>query len=260
MTTTPMTLRAPMAALTLALLASTAHAQAPTDGRWRGTGGAALAMTAGNSETTAFNLSTDLAAVTTVDKTAVGGAYAYGRSKVAGTNTTTADKWNVYGQYDRNLSSALFAFGKVSFEADKIVKLNLRSGLAGGLGYKLIDTKTHTFSVFGGAAYTADRYDALQTIGGVAGTRFNRTSAYLGEESSHVLSPTTTFKQRLEVLPGLSGDKANLAKFTSTLAVAMSSTMSLTVSVTNNYNSEPPLGRKKNDTGLFTGINVKLGQ
>jgi len=81
----------------------------------------------------------------------------------------------------------------------------------------------------------------------------------VGEESSHVLSATTTFKQRLEFYPGLSGDKAKIAKFTAGLAVAMSSTLNLTAGLTDSYNSAPPAGNKKNDLGIFTGINVKLG-
>ena len=54
-------------------------------------------------------------------------------------------------------------------------------------------------------------------------------------------------------------DKAVIAKFTAGLGVAMSSTLNLTVGLTNNYNSKAPAGTKKNDAGLFMGVNVKLG-
>jgi len=75
----------------------------------------------------------------------------------------------------------------------------------------------------------------------------------------HRLSPTVSLKQRLDLYPGVSGDKAVLATFNAGLSVAMSTTLSLTVGLTDSYNSKPPLGTKSSDLGLFTGINVKFG-
>jgi putative salt-induced outer membrane protein len=241
------------------LTAGTSFAQTKADGLWRGTAGAALSATKGNSEATNLVVNGDMAVATTTDKLSLGGAYNYGRGKTAGVSTTTSDKWNGFGQYDYNLSAQLYTFGKLSLEGDRLAKLTLRATLAGGLGYKLIDTKETSFNVFGGAAYSTDKYSATQTIGGDTGKRFSRASLYLGEESSHTVSASTSFKQRLELYPGLSGDKALLAKFTAGLAVAMSNTMSLAVGLKVDHNSKPPAGFKSNDVGVFTGINVKLG-
>lgn len=242
------------------LATGSALAEPPkTDGLWRGTGGAALAINSGNSENSALNINADMAATTAADKISLGGAYNYGKSKVGNVTSTTSDKWNVYGQYDYNLSAQTFVFGKVAFEGDKLSRLDLRSTVAGGLGYKVVNTKELSFNLFGGAAYSSDQYSRNQTIGRTTGKRFSRSSLFIGEESSHVLSPTTSFKQRLEFYPGLSGDKAKIAKFSAGLAVAMSSTLNLSVGLTDTYNSAPPAGNKKNDIGLFTGINVKLG-
>jgi putative salt-induced outer membrane protein len=254
------TVPARLTLLALASLASTAAlAQVKTDGLWRGVGGAALAMTSGNSNSTAVSLNADMVRATTADKITFGANSNYARSKTSGVTSTTANKWSGFGQYDYNLSSQLFAFGKLGLEGDQLTDLALRSSLAGGLGYKLIDTKETSFNVFGGAAYTVDQYDATKTIGSKTAKRFSRASIYLGEESSHTLSASTSFKQRLELYPGISGDKAVLAKFTAGLGVAISSTLNLSVGLVDTYNSKPPAGSKKNDVGLFTGINVKFG-
>ncbi len=237
-----------------------AWAEAPkADGQWRGTGGAALSVTSGNSSTQAVLLGADMARLTTQDKITLGGNINYARGKLDGVTTTTANKWGGFGQYDYNLSPRLFAFGKLGLEGDALIDLNLRSTLVGGLGYKLVDTKELSFNVFGGAGYSTDRYDVAKTIGDKTDTHFSRASLYFGEESTHQLSASTSFKQRLEVYPGLSGDKAQIMKFTAGLGVAMSSTMSLTVGLTDSYNSKPPAGAKKNDVALFTGVNVKFG-
>ncbi len=82
---------------------------------------------------------------------------------------------------------------------------------------------------------------------------------FLGEESWHQLSASTVFKQRLELYPGLSGDKAQIAKFASGLTVAMSGTLSLKLGLSATHNGEPWRGQKSTDYGVFTGVDVKLG-
>ena len=242
------------------LAASTAFAQVKTDGQWRGAGGAALSTTSGNSSATALSVNGEMQRATVVDKITLAANTHYGRSKnAAGISSTTANKWAAAGQYDYNLSPALFVFGKLGLEGDALIDLSLRSTLAAGLGYKLIDTKETSFNVFGGVGYSTDQYDATQTVDGKKGKRFSRSSLFLGEESQHQLSASTNFKQRLELYPGLSGDKAKIIKFTAGLTVAMSSTLNLSVGLVDNYNSVPAAGNKKNDLGLFTGIHVKFG-
>lgn len=242
-----------------ALAACPAFAQVKTDGEWRGSGGLALSSTSGNSTSTALALNADMARATTQDKITLGASSNYARSKANGTTSTTANKWASWGQYDYNLSSNVYAFGKLGAEGDALTELTLRTTLAGGLGVKLFDTKEMSFNVFGGAGYTTDRYDTAQTIGSRTGKTFNRSSLLLGEESTHQLASNTSFKQRLEVYPGLTGDKATLAKFSAGLSVAVSSTLNATMGLTDSYVSKPPVGTKKNDLGLFMGVSVKFG-
>jgi putative salt-induced outer membrane protein len=247
--------------LVWAVLGSAAMAQVKTDGQWRGLAGASLSATSGNTEGLALLLNADMARATEQDKITLGGRVNYAKNKnvATGVSETTANNWGANGQYDYNLSPQIYVFGKLFLEGDQIVDLKLRAALTGGAGYHVIVTHETTFDVFGGVGYIADEYSVAKTIGDETDTRFDRATLLLGEESSHQLSQTTTFKQRLEVYPGVSGDKAVLVKFNAGLGVAMSSTLSLTVGVTDSYNSKPPVGVKSNDFGLFTGINVKLG-
>ena len=247
-----------LAALAAALPA-TGFGQTKTDGLWRGTGGAALSVTSGNTSSTSLLLNGEAVKATVDDKITLDAAIQRATNKAGGVTQTTADRWSLAGEYDRNLGPRLFGFGKLGLESDKLIKLDLRTGVAAGLGYHVIATDTTSFDLFGGVGYTTDSYSVAQTVGGKVGTRFSRSSIYLGEASSHKLSDTVSFKQRLELYPGSSGDKAVLAKFNAGLAVAMSSTMSLNVGLVDSYNSKPPAGTKKNDVGLFTGVNVNFG-
>lgn len=249
-----------LALLAAGLAASTgAMAQAKTDGLWRGVGGAAFSATSGNTTGSSLLLNADLSRATAADKITLGGMVNYARNTTAGTSQTTSNKWGAFGQYDYNLTSNVLAFGKLGLEGDKLIDLSLRTFLAGGLGYKIINAESTTFTVFGGLGYVTDKYQTAQTVGDRTSTSFSRASLYVGEESSHQLSSTVAFKQRLDVYPGLSGDKAVLAKFNAGLSVAMSTTLNLNVGLMDNYNSKPPVGLKKNDLGVFTGVNVKFG-
>jgi putative salt-induced outer membrane protein len=241
------------------LAASGAWAQAKTDGLWRGAGGAALSATAGNTSSNSLLLNAETTKATAGDKITLAAAVNRAQSKTDGVNKTTADKWAGNGQYDLNLSPQLFVFGKLGLESDKLVDLSLRTTLAGGLGYKLISTEQTSFEIFGGLGYSTDSYGSDRTIAGKTARSFSRASIYLAEASAHQLSPTVSLKQRLELYPGISGDKALLAKFSASLNVAMSDTLSLNVGLTHTHNSKPPAGTKSGDTGLFTGVNVKFG-
>ena len=238
---------------------TTSFADVKTDGLWRGTGGAALSATSGNTQATSLQLNADGSRATADDKISLGGVINYAKNKTGGVDQTTSNKWAAFGQYDYNLSPQLYAFGKLGFESDKQIDLSLRTAVAGGLGYKVINTDPLTFDVFGGLGYTTDKYSTERTISSETGTTFSRASVYLGEASTHKLTSTVSFKQRLDLYPGVSGDKAVLAKFNAGLAVAMTDTLNLTVGVTDTYNSKPADGTKKNDFGLFTGVNVKFG-
>ena len=229
------------------------------DGQWRGLAGASLSSTSGNSSSKNLLLNIDMARKTQMDKISAGTMANYGSSKVDGVKTTTADRWGLNGQYDYNITSQVFAFGKLGLDADKVVNLTLRRTLATGLGYKVINEPNTTFDVFAGVANTNSRYSRVQVIDNVVGSQFSTNSGLLGEESTHKLTDTVFFKQRLELYPRLSGDGGTLAKATANLGVSLNSSISLNVGLINNYNSAPATGLKKNDTSLFTGISVKLG-
>lgn len=250
---------AAFAAGALSLGSAAAQPETPTDGAWRGTAGAAFSATSGNSSSTATALNADMRRATESDRITLGASATYARSRSEGVERTSADRWSGVGQYDFNLSSAVFAFGKLGLEADRLTGLQLRSTLGSGLGYKLLDSPAASFTVFGGVGHTRDRYRSPQTIDGVTASRFSRRSVLLGEESAHRLADNTRFKQRLEVYPGVSGDRAVLAKFTAGLETAVSRSLSLTTSLVADHNSKPPAGRKRNDVSLLAGLRVSFG-
>lgn len=236
-----------------------ASAQTQADGKWRGLAGASYSATSGNSSTQNLLLNLDMARQTEQDKISANAMANRGSGKVDGVKSTTADKWGLGGQYDYNLSPQLYVFGKLGLEGDKIIDLSQRRTLGTGLGHKVINEPNTTFDVFAGVANTRSKYKTTQTIDNTTGTSFTTNSALLGEESTHKLSDTVFFKQRVELYPRISGAGGTLAKSTANLGISLNSTLSLNVGLIHNYNSVPTAGLKKNDLSLFTGLSVKLG-
>lgn len=243
----------------LGIVTTAVQAQIKTDGQWRGSGGAALSLSSGNTRSSALNLKADGTRATETDRLTLGASADYARSRADGLTSTTANKWNLAGRYDYNLGPRSFVFGKLGLERDELVQLNLRSSMAVGGGFKLIDSRETSFNVFGGIGHSRDSYASTQTIDGMTGTRFSRGSLLLGEEFSHQLTSTTSLKQRLELSPGFSGDKAVLARLTAGVNVAINRTLGLDVGLVSDYNSRPAQGKASTDTRLFTGVNFRFG-
>lgn len=243
---------------TLALasaLATGAFAQATVkdDGQWRAALGAGLAVTSGNTDTTTFNLTADSVKATKQDKLRIYGNALYAKAG----SVKTADTLRAGGRYDYNLSSTIFGFGGAELERDGIAGLNSRLGLSAGLGMHVIKEAAITWDIMGGLSYTADRFESARTIDSVSRTSYSYPSLVLGEESTHKLSATTNFSQRLMVYPNLKATGEFRATFDAGLSVAMSSAMGLNVGLQHRYNSDPGTG-KKGDTLLTTGVSVKF--
>jgi putative salt-induced outer membrane protein len=247
-------------ALMTFFIANLAVADNPAaDGQWRGTAAAWLALTLGNTNSQALLLNLDMARITPETKISFSAYANEARSKSNGVTSTTASKLGGAGRYDFNLTESTFGFGGLAFDHDGLLDLNLRTLVTGGLGYRIVKTKANDFNVFGGLSFNNSRYSKPQIIDGKTGDSFSTFGLVIGEDSSHHLTDNTLLKQRLEYYPGLSGDRAQLVKFSSTLSVSMTKTLALNVGIIDTYNSKVGAGKKNNDFSLFTGVSLKLG-
>ena len=246
---------ASFAALCLAAAAAAqAQATVKNDGQFRAAIGLGASLASGNTKATNLSLNADAVRATDQNKLSLYGNMQYARSS----NQTTADQLRLGGRYDHNLSADLFAFGGLDFERNKFANLNLRSQLSGGLGWHVIKSPATTFDLFGGLGYVSDKYKTAMLIDGSSRDTYGYTSLLLGEESTHKLSDTTGFKQRLTLVPNLKNRGEFRANWDAGLAVAMSKSLNLNVGLGLAHNSEPGPGRKTTDTLLTTGVSVKF--
>ena len=242
------------AATALAAGATSAQTTQKADGQWRGSLGAGASFTSGNTRSTSANLNAEAIRLTSGDKTRLYATAVYGKNN----DIESANLFRAGGRYDYDLGPRTFAFGGLDLESDKIGNLKSRFAPSVGLGFNVIKNQDTTFAIFGGVGYVQDAFFRPVVIDGALRDDYGRAELLLGEESTHKLSNTTSFRQRFVVYPNLNDTGAYRAVFDAGLAVAMSSRMSLTVGLVSRYNSDPGLGIKKSDTLFVTGVAVKI--
>ncbi len=240
-----------LAATICFLAVSPALADPPKeDGLWRGALSASLSLASGNTQSTNFSIGANALKATKEDKISLFLTSLYGTRDDAGKTVKTANQTRGGGKYDWNLSDRSYAFGMAELEQDKLSSLDLRAVVGGGMGLKLIKEKDTAFEVFGGFTQNHEKY--------VRSTR-NATELLLGEQSDHKLTDSTSFKQRLALFPNLKNSGEYRAQFDAGLVTSIASGVSLQVTLSSRYDSQAPLGTKKTDTLLLTGVNIAFG-
>jgi putative salt-induced outer membrane protein len=236
------------AAVSTVFASSCAFAQAPS-GEWKGAVsiGASFAQGHVGGSTTNIGISADASRTTTADKTALYFTTVYGKSG----DNTSAENIKVGGRYEWNLSPQAYAFGSLDFERDGIIDLNLRTAVGLGAGYYFVKSDPLTFTVFGGIGYRNDQYDGFTD---------NATELILGEESSHKLSDSMTFKQRLVFYPNLTESKEWRAAFDATLAVKLSDAWNMNLTLIDRFDNAQPAGARKNNVTFLIGVGSKFGK
>lgn len=237
-------------AAALALAAAPALAQPKKDGNWRGSLTLSLSLSSGNTESTNASLAAEAARATGRDKVTLSAKALRGESETAGVTTKTAALYQLGGRYDRDLNDRLFAFGSAGLERDELQRLDLRSSLGAGLGWHAIATPETTFDLFAGVGATREEYATRSR---------SFTEVVIGEESSHRITDTTTFSQKLSLFPNLEESGEYRANFDATLATAIAAGWTFNVTLTHRHVSDPQPGLEKGDTLLLVGVASKFG-
>lgn len=238
-----------LGAFALALASQTAHAQNTPDGRWHGGLSVSGALASGNSSSRTLAANTDASIATAEDKLSLYGIANYGRNKVDGIDTTTANLLRLGGRYDFNLGPQWFSFAGAEAETNKAGGVRDRYSLNGGGGYHLVKNDANSWDIFSGVGYTDTRL--------TDGNRANGAQVLFGEESSHKLSETTSLKQRLVYYPD-GEELGDRATFDAGLATLISGGWTLNVGLSSRYASRVPVGTKKTDNLLTVGFGYKF--
>lgn len=241
-------------ALALPALASAQVTMKP-DGELRSLWTLASSVSGGNTEASSVTLTGEMVKQTDHSKWLSLGRVYYARDS----ERTTASNVALGTQYDQDLfNNDYFSVVKLDYLRDRPANIVSRFSLYGGLGRHLVRSDANTWDVFGGLGYSEDRYINPAEVAGEMRLRYGRTEGLISETSNHKLTPSTTFKQKLEYYPDLRNTGEYRAVFDTGLSVAMTSTWQLTTGVLYRYNSAPGDNLKKYDVLFLTGISMRF--
>jgi putative salt-induced outer membrane protein len=221
-------------AVALAIVSSSALAD------WTGKGDIGASIATGNSENTAAAANLELRNKSGDWENTVGFAGNYGNDG----NTTTAQRWEVRGQTQYNFGERAYAFGAARYDDDRFSQYDFQTSIAGGLGYRFIDTERTRFWVQGGPGY---RYAEVQETGKSEDGLIFRGD--LGFE--HRLTDTTRVVERFLVEAG--SDNTYLQNDLG-LEVTITGALGLRVGYQVRHNTDVLPGVDKTDTLTTVGL------
>jgi len=217
---------------------------------WAGGANVGFALTAGNSETKNLALAFTADRKTLHDELSLYANTVYATNDAPGAvPSTTANTIQAGTRYARNLTDRLFAYVGADFQTDALQQLNLRTVLGGGLGLHAINSDRTTLDLLAGLNYTRENYDT-----------FNRNFAALtlGEEFTHKLGASTLLTQKAYFFPNLNDTGEYRATFNLGSVTKISKWLGWQNAFGDIYVTNPPVGTKKNDVVLTTGLNFSF--
>ena len=212
---------------------------------WQSTATLGLSLTRGNSDTVLFtgNLKTDRKAKE--EEWAFGADAAYGENN----SVKNTESLHGFGQYNRLFNERWFGYARVDALHDGIADVAYRVALSPGLGYYFVKEKNTSLAAEVGPGVVFEKR------GGIADTY---ATLRVAERFEHKFSDHARLWQSAELLPAVKNFGNYLLNVEVGVGAALTKRIELTVTLLDNYASQPAVGRKSNDLKLISGITYKF--
>lgn len=221
----------------------------PPEPHWKGSLGAGLAVTSGNSDTSSYNLNF----VAAYDPKARNVFKADGLYlKTATDGLATADKTALGVRDEYRLGAHAFVFGEARYLRDPMKEIRYLVSPVAGFGYKLVDRDDVRLSLDGALGFQ------FQGLLGQPATTDGALQA--GQALAFKLSATTTLLQRAQGLWKLEDFGDALYRLEASLAVSISKRFELKLADYLDYKTRPASpGLGKSDNSLVVALVLKIG-
>jgi len=232
---------------------------------WNGGVSAGFSLARGNSETENLALAFNLVHPTENDKITTYLSSVYTNNALA-TPSEVANLIQAGFEYDHNLKGALFANAEAQFISNALQELDLRQIYGGGLGVHAIKSDSTTLDLIADLNYTHETYSngplvtpptipPTYTSYGVT----NRFAAFtLEDDLMHKLGKSTILTEKLDFYPNISDTGEYQMAFLLGTVTKISKWFGWQNQFSDIYVSNPPVGTKKNDVILTTGLNISF--
>ncbi len=149
---------------------------------------------------------------------------------------------------DRFVNARVFTYGLSGFERNERRKLNLRTRLGGGVGWRLRDRGDTKLSVLGGLAYVHERFRAQENR--VAGEGF------FGIEWETLLLKVVELSTHVTMHPDLVGSGRIRLEYDSTFRVPIAGRFTYSLRLFDRFDNRPAATVERNDYGVVSGLGV----
>jgi len=231
---------------------------------WNGGANVGFSIARGNSQTENLALAFNAVHPTLHDKITLYASSIYTKSDTPPPSTVSANLEQGGLRYDRNINPKLFGFGAADFQANALQFLDLRGVYTGGLGYHAIASDATTLNFLGGINFTHETYSngaLIQTTPPVFasyGVTNKFAALTLGEELMHKLGKSTVVTQNFYFYPNLQDTSQYRGTFSLGTVTKISKSFGWQNQFGDIYVSNPPVGAKKNDVVITTGLNYSF--
>jgi putative salt-induced outer membrane protein len=238
---------------------------------WAGTFDFGLGLSSGNSQTTSYNTAFNAVRATKRDKLSVYFTSLYNKQEIYTVfnpnnpvlggryvSTTSANARRGGLAYSIDFSKKWFGWASFDLENNDIQQLNLRLNPAGGLGYHVFKNDSGFLDLLAGGSYNREYF------------AFQNPQSYgefvVGDEFEHIFSKRSHLHESFRFFPNLTDTGQYRINLDITAATALTKLLSLQVSLSDRYLSNPPLAIfpsapiKNNDLIFSTGIRLTFAR
>lgn len=164
--------------------------------------------------------------------------------------TTTAQNYGLYAQYNRMLSDRVYLGLRSDARQDRIAFIDYRATVAPAFGYYAINNDRLKLKLENGPAFIFERLKGSGTA--------NYLTLRLAEEVQWKINDRASIIQTMEYLPQVADFGNFVMNFTLGLSTKITDKASANISFQDFYRSIPAPGRRGNDLRLMAGISYSF--
>jgi Protein of unknown function, DUF481 len=219
---------------------------------WTGSFDTGLALARGNAETDTLTNTINATRVTRGDKITVNFSQIYGTARLDGIDSGVANAMHGDWEYNRNVSPRFFVASLNSYDHNQFQDLDLRFVAGGGFGWNSIKSDRANLTLTGGGDYDHETFSGAPTR--------NSGEAYFGNDLSYKFSGVTSVTESFRVFPNLTETGQYRFNVGITAVTAINKWLGWHVTATDNFLSNPVLGRERNDLLISTGLRLTFAK
>jgi putative salt-induced outer membrane protein YdiY len=215
---------------------------------WSGSLDTGLALARGNADTDTLTTTVSATRVTTTDKIIANFNQIYGTARLDGVYSAVASAAHGDWEYNHNITPKFFVATLNSYDHNRFQDLDLRFVAGGGLGWNAVKNDRANLTITGGGDYDREAFSGAPTR--------NSAEAYFGDSLTYKFSSASSLTQNLQIFPNLSETGQYRSNMNLSIVTALKKWLGWHVTASDNFLSNPVLGRQRNDLLLSTGLRL----